>query len=205
MADVIAAKGPTETVERRWAVPVTSGDHAASVSLVASGVTASATLDVNEVVFTLSGGTTGATASIVVTVGTDLGNTIVETLYVPVVASGGSAITVNDIVSFALRKVTGIGEAPNAEQAAEALEKLTDMLEEWRVTGADVGAPRPLETSTVIYSPHAYISAIKNNLIVRLSDIYGPELVTPSVASAAVRGVQLIKSSKRVPKQPEYF
>lgn len=205
MADVLAAKGPTETVERRWAVPVTSGDYAASVSLTASGVTASAVLDSNEVVLTITGGTAGATASIVTTVGTDLGNTIVETLYVPVVASGGSAETVNDILSFALRKVTGIADTPNAEQSAEALEKLTDMIEEWRVTGADVGAPRPLETSTVIYSPHAYISAIKNNLIVRLSDIYGPELVTPSVATAAVRGLQLIKASKRTPQQPEYF
>lgn len=205
MADILAAKGPSETVERRWAVPVADGDHAASVALSASGVTASAELDRDEVVLTLSAGTAGATASVVVTVTTDDGNIHVETLYVPVVAPGGSAITVQDIVSFALRKAVGLGETPDADQAADGLERLSDMLEEWRVTGADVGAPRPLELTTILYAPHSHVSAIKNNLIVRLADQYGPELITPGVATAAVRGLQLVKSSKQPIPETEYF
>lgn len=191
MADYLAAIGPAETVERRWAAPVVDGDGAQSVALSVSGITATAELDGDEVVFTLSAGTLG-TAYVDVTVTTSAGSILVERLYIPVVANT-SGVTVQDIVSFALRKVTGSGETPDADQAADALERLADMLDEWRVTGADVGAPRPLTLPTVLYSPHSHVSAIKNNLIVRLSDLYGLE-ITPSVANAAVRGLQLVKA-----------
>lgn len=190
MADYLAAIGPAETVERRWAAPVVD-DGAQSVAVSASGITATAELDGDEVVFTLSAGTLG-TAHIDVTVTTSAGSILVERLYIPVVANT-SGVTVQDIVAFALRKVTGSGETPDADQAADALERLADMLEEWRVTGADVGALRPLTLSTTIYSPHSHISAIKHNLIVRLSDLYGSD-ITPSVANAAVRGLQLVKA-----------
>lgn len=190
MADYLAAIGPAETVERRWAAPVVD-DGAQSVAVSASGITATAELDGNDVVLTLSGGTLG-TAYVDVTVTTSAGSILVERLYIPVVANT-SGVTVQDIVSFALRKVTGSGETPDADQAADALERLADMLDEWRVTGADVGAPRPLTLPTVLYSPHSHVSAIKNNLIVRLSDLYGLE-ITPSVANAAVRGLQLVKA-----------
>lgn len=204
MAEILAAKGPSDTVERRWAVPVEDGDGVASVSISASGVTATAELDGNDVVLTISDGTAGSTASIVVTATTDQEFILADTLYIPVVAGDGAAITVQDVVSYALRKVTGLGETPDADQAADALEKLSDMLEEWRVTGADVGAPRPLALATVLYSPHSHISAIKNNLIVRLSDQYNRE-VTPSVAVAAVRGLQLIKTANQPISEAEYF
>lgn len=204
MAEILAAKGPSETVERRWAVPVEDGDGVASVSISASGVTATAELDGNDVVLAISDGTAGSTASIVVTATTDQEFILADTLYIPIVAGDGAAITVQDVVSYALRKVTGLGETPDADQAADALEKLSDMLEEWRVTGADVGAPRPLTLSTVLYSPHSHISAIKNNLIVRLSDQYNRE-VTPSVAVAAVRGLQLIKTANQPISEAEYF
>lgn len=204
MAEILAAKGPSETVERRWAVPVEDGDGVASVSISASGVTATAELDGNDVVLAISDGTAGSTASIVVTATTDQEFILADTLYIPVVAGDGAAITVQDVVSYALRKVTGLGETPDADQAADALERLSDMLEEWRVTGADVGAPRPLALATVLYSPHSHISAIKNNLIVRLSDQYNRE-VTPSVAVAAVRGLQLIKTANQPISEAEYF
>lgn len=202
MADYLDAMGPTETVERRWPVPVTDGDHASSVGLTASGVTAAAVLDDNDVVLALSAGTIG-TASIVVTVTTDAGAILVQTLYLPVIASA-SGVTVRDIVDFALRKVSGIGEEADADQAADALERLGDMLEELRVTGADVGAPSPLTLDTVIYSPPSHISAIKNNLIVRLSDLY-PFEITPAVATAAVRGMQLIKNANLSLAPVEYY
>lgn len=205
MADYLDAKGPDETVERRWPSPVEASDGAASVNIVASGVTATAELgDDNEVVLTLSGGTAGQTAYIDVTVTSNAGFILADRLYLPVLAKE-AGVSVQDIISFALRKVTGLGEAPDADQAADALEKLADMLEEWRVTGADVGSPSPLELTTTIYSPASHISAIKNNLIVRLSDMYGAEIVTPSVAVAAVRGLQLIKSSKRALAETEFF
>lgn len=205
MADYLAAKGPDETVERLWPAPVEASDGAATVNVVASGVTVTAELnDDDDVVLTISGGTAGQTAYIDVTVTSNAGFILADRLYLPILATT-AGVTAQDIVSFALRKVTGLGETPDADQAADGLEKLSDMLEEWRVTGADVGAPHPLTLATVIYSPASHISAIKNNLIVRLSDQYGPELITPGVATAAVRGLQLIKTSKRPFADVEYF
>lgn len=193
MADYLAAIGPNETAERRWASPVEASDGAARVSIVASGITATAKLDGDDVVLTLSGGTAGQTAYIDVTVTSNDGFILADRLYVPILATT-AGVTAQDIVNFAMRKIVGNGETPDGAQASDALERLADMLEEWRVTGADVGAARPLSLSTTIYAPHSHISAIKNNLIVRLADIYNTE-VTPGVAVAAVRGLQLVKTA----------
>ena len=202
MADYLAAIGPAETVERTWSAPVQDGDSAQSVSASASGVTATAELDGNDVVLTLSAGTIG-TAYVDVTVTTDGGLILKERLYIPVITTV-SGVTVQDIVAFALRKQTGIGETPDADQAQDALERLTDMIEEWRITGADIGAPYPLTLPTVIYSPPSHVAAIKFNLVVRLADIYGGE-ITPTVATAAVRGLQLVKNANLAAKSVEYF
>lgn len=205
MADYLAAIGPDETVERRWTCPIEDGDGAASVVVSGTNVTVTAELDGNDVVLTLSGGTEGATAYIDVTVTTDQEFILADRLYVPVLAKAGASVTVQSIIEFALRKIVGIGETPDADQASDALERLGDMLEEWRITGADIGAPRPLTLSTVLYSPHSHISAIKNNLIVRLADIYNGGEVTPGVAVAAVRGLQLIKTANQPVSETEYF
>ncbi len=199
MADFLAAKTPAETVERRW-----QSNGAQSVSIAATGITATALVDGDEIVFTLSDGTAGQTAYIDVTVVAD-GETRINRIYVPIVATGHAASTVQDVVNFALRKITGISETPDAEQANDAVERLTDMLEVWRVTGADIGAPRPLSLSTVLYAPHSHLSAIKNNLIVSLSDIYGADALTASVIEAARRGLQLVKMANQPFAEAEYF
>lgn len=194
MADFLTAKGPSEVVQRRWPAPVDSDDGAASVAVVASGVTATATLEGDEVVLAISGGTAAATGSIAVTVTTSQGRTLIETLYIPVVAPGAAADTAQEIINFALRKVAGVGEDPSAEQADDALERLSDMLEQWRIGGADVGAPRPLTTATVIYCPQGFMSAIKNNLIVQLADLYDAQL-SPVTVQNARAGLSLIKQA----------
>jgi hypothetical protein len=194
MAHFFALKAPTEVVERRWTVPVDDDDGAESVVLSASGVTVDAnSFEGNELVLTLSGGTTATTGSITATVTTSQGRVLVETLYIPVIVSTSSAATVEDVISFALRKIYGIGETPPAGAAEHARECLADMLELWRQTGADVGATRPITTSTVIYAPDSYLSAIKNNLIVQASEVFDRP-ITPTVAMNAARGLQHIKT-----------
>ena len=193
MADFLALKAPTEVVSRRWPVPVDSDDTAQSVVCSGSGVTVDASsIEGDELVLTLSGGTDGQTASIVATITTARGRILVETLYIPVAVSTSSAATVQDIASFALRKIFGLGEAPDAEATADAVERLSDMLEEWRASGADVGATRPLTASTVLYVPEHYLSAIKNNLIVQLADHYERQL-SPMVVRNAMAGLAHIK------------
>jgi hypothetical protein len=202
MAWFLAAKAPTEVVERRWTVPVDDGDTPSSASLSASGIT----IDLDEfegcdLVLTLSAGAANVTGSIVTTITTSRGRTLVETLYIPIVLSTSSATTVQDICSFALRKVFGIGEVPDAENMDDAIERLGDMLEAWRQSGADIGAPRPLESSTVIYCPQGHVSAVKNNLILQLADLYGMT-IAPVVALNARMGLAHVKAANMVEPRP---
>jgi hypothetical protein len=193
MAAFLAVKAPSEVVERRWTVPVGFGDSPESVAVSATSVTIDESgIECGEVVLTLSGGSAGETGSIIVTVTTSYGNTLVETLYIPVADSDSIAATARDIVAYALRRITGIAEEPTAEQAADGLERLSDMLEEWRATGADVGATRPLTLNSVIYCPESYLSAIKNNLILCIADVYGLD-VSPYVLRQAQNGLSHIK------------
>lgn len=195
MSDFLAAKGPSEVVQRRWTAPVDSDDGAQSVVATATGVTKdSVALEGDDVVLTLSAGSAAVTGSIAVTVTTSRGRTLIETLYIPIVAPGSTATTVRDIVYFALRKVVGIGEDPDADEAEDARERLQDMLELWRASGADVGATRPLDLNTVVYCPESFLSAIKNNLILQLADLYGSD-ISPVVARNASAGLAHIKQT----------
>lgn len=209
MAAILAQKAPTEVVERRWTVPVDDDDKPGSASLSASGITVDAdSIEDDELVLTLSGGTNGQTGSIVATITTQRGRTLVETLYIPVAVSTSSAATVQDICTFALRKVVGAGETPAAENMADAVERLGDMLEYWRGVGADVGAPRPLESSTVIYAPQSFLSAIKNNLILQVADLYGENFNPgPVVVQNARSGLAHIKQANlsNTRSGPDYY
>ena len=147
-----------------------------------------------------------ATGAITATITTSNGKTLVETLYIPIAVSTSAAATVQDICSFALRKVFGAGETPDAVNTSDAMERLGDMLEEWRMSGADVGAPRTLAASTVIYCPHSFMTAIKNNLILRVADLYDLN-VNAMVARLATSGLAHIKQ-KNLPETrsgPDYF
>jgi len=105
------------------------------------------------------------------------------------------AKTARQICEFALRKIFGVDETPSASNAADALERLNDMLALWAVTGANVGETLPLSLNDVLASPAAYIRGIENNLIIEVSDLYDLP-VTASVALAAKQGLQFIKMDK---------
>lgn len=189
MAQHLEAKGATETVERRHTLA-----DVASVSLSNTGITATATVEGDEVVFDLSGGTAGTTGVIAATFTMHSGETLVDTFYVPIVAPGATGMTVRDVCEFALRKVYGKDETPEASALEDALERLNDMLRGWAATGADVGATFPLLAGTVIYCKPEFQGAIKNNLIVQLADLYDLP-VGAIVGNNAARGLQLVKSA----------
>lgn len=160
--------------------------------------------DSQTVTFTISGGTSGQTASLAIVATTSDGQTLSETIYLPIIGPGVLAETVQDIVAFALRKVTGIGETPDADQAADALERLQDMLDYWRLTGADVGAPSPLALTSVVYCPDGYLLAIKYNLILQLADFYGFD-VSPVVVQNAAAGLAMVKAHNLPEDRPGVF
>lgn len=194
MADFLAAKTVSEVVQRRWAIPVDSDDGAVSVAVSASGVTVGAsTLEGNDLVLTLSAGTAAATGTIVATVTTSRGRTLIETLYIPIVQSAAQvADTARNYVEFALRKIIGNGETPSADEMTDALERLNAMIAEWRAGGADIGAAYPLVAESVIYCPDWAVSALRHNLLLECYALYDAEPTLNDVRHA-LRGMQLVK------------
>lgn len=194
MAAFLAAKVPAEVVERRWTVPVDSDDAPASASLSATGVTVGANeFQGNELVLTVSGGAAAATGSVVATITTDRGRTLVETLYIPVIASSAQiAATARDYVNFALRKIIGNGNDPDATELADALERLNALVALWREGGADIGAAFPITANTVIYCPDWAVTALRYNLLL---DCYSNYEAEPSAMDAmkARQGLALVK------------
>lgn len=207
MAHFLAAKAPSEVVQRRWAVPVDKDDGALSVATSASGVTVDEDgLEGDDLVLTLSAGVAAATGSVVATITTSRGRTLVETLYIPVVESAAQiAGTARDYCGFALRKIVGLGEDASSNELDDALEQLNSMIAAWRAGGADIGCAFPITANTVIYCPDWVADAIRYNLRVRVYSLYEQELAASDLKEA-VRGLQLVKH-KNLPdeRKAAYF
>lgn len=199
MAIYLKAKAPTAVVRYEWPVPVRDGDSLATfVPTVSSGT---AVIDSYETegdtgVLIVSGGTAGAVTVIALLATTDQGETIPDTAYLPVIASTNAlGNTGTDIASYILRKVTGNGEAPSADELNDCLERLSDMLATWRRQGADLGIPLPVTTATEFVCEDAFIQAVKANGILAVMDLYDNYNPSPIVVEQAKRGLQLIKST----------
>ncbi len=203
MAYQLAAKAPTEVVERRWPMPVPDGDGPLSVVLVDTDVTVDTNeFDGNELVLTISGGTAVTTGEIVATVTTQGGLVLVETLYIPIVASASEGQTAQDMCLFALRKIYGNGIDPDADAISDAMERLNDMLALWDASGARTGATHPLISSTALNVPSAFLMGIKYNLTLRLADHYGRQL-SPEIVKHASVGLAQIKQANVADDRPQ--
>lgn len=204
MAYFFEAKTANDAKTYTFAPDLPDGDDIESFSTVASGVTIaiSEEIDGNNIQYRLSGGTAGQTGRLTVTVTTTGGDTLEYTVYIPIVASAAQiADTARSYIEFALRKITGIGETPDADELDDALERLNALVARWRAGGADIGAPFPLTAASVIYCPDWAVSALRYNLMVECADLYGAEL-TPFQYDAARRGLQLVKH-KNLPTERE--
>lgn len=179
MAQLWEPKGATEAVDRRWHIDLAPDDAISTVSVSATGVTATAGHQYDDAVITLSGGVAGVEGVVLVTVVTSGGLSFVDTFYIPIRASTIlRTVTVLDVCSFALRKITGDGETPTAEQMTVALEYLVELLTHWRFSGADVGVSGSLVASDTLDVPDDYIPAVKWNLRLQVHNHYGADLST---------------------------
>jgi|SRR5690606_33674833 len=187
-------KAPGDIVRYVWKPPFRDGDGLSSFSSSVSGAVIDAEeADGDEIVFYVSGGAAGATAIFTLVANTNEAETLTETIYLPIVASSSAfADTAEDIITFALKPVVGLGETASSDEIADALEMLNGMLAQWKGEGADVGATLPLLTSTVIYAPDSWLWAIKNNLRVVVAEQYG-RMVSPVTGRLAAIGLQQIK------------
>jgi hypothetical protein len=197
MALTLSAKDPQEVVRYAWAPALADGDGIASFTLTETGCTIDSEEIVGcEVVFFVSGGAAGTIGSIVATAVTNDGETLEDTLYLPIQASSlAFDDTAQDIVSFALRKVKGVRGTASAGEASDALERLNQMLAAWRLKGADVGAMLPLALVSRLYCEDAFLDAIKANLVLKLADLYGFQ-PAPTTIMEARQGIALIMNAK---------
>lgn len=202
MALTWTAKAPGAVYRYSWTPALADGDGLASYTVSASGATIdSEALDGEAVVLFVSGGTAATTATFTFTAVSDQGEEFSEKVYLPIVAPDATGMTVRDVCEFALRKVYGKDETPEASALSDARERLDDMLRAWGWTGADVGASFPLADASVLYVRPEFQQAIKANLILEIADLYDLP-ISIKTAQNALRGMQLIKSANLSDDRP---
>lgn len=177
-----------------------------SVSIAVTSGTVTATSDVygDTATITVTGGADGVEQTLTLTA-TAGDETFVETVYISIEASTNRlANTVRDVCLFALRKVSGIAEEPEADELADAIERLNDMVAGYRVTGADMGLSLPLVEADVLKVPdHAY-RALKLNLRNELHEFYG-EPLTQTMVMDARNALAVVKNANLTHRAPDYF
>lgn len=191
-----------------WSPALVDGDGISSFMLTGTGVTVSSSQQVEDGIgMYLFGGSSGTVATIAATAITSFGETLTETIYVPISGPGNSFTdTAQDVVDFALRPIVGISGTATTDERADALEWLNGMLAQWAVQGADTGVVVPLALSDTIYANDSWVLAIKNNLRVYVAEQYGRQ-VAPATLMAANRGLGVIKNARRSiePLRAEYY
>lgn len=178
MAMTWDAKAPGDVSRYVWTPVLVDGDSVASYTASASGATIDAdSLEDDAVVVFVSGGTAATTATFTLSAVTTEGETLTETIYLPIIASTVAfGYTAREIVAFALRKITGDDATPTAAQSANALEMLGDMLAMWKRGGIDAGMVLPLTLDTVLYVDDGFAIALKYNLRLAVHAHYGAEI-----------------------------
>jgi hypothetical protein len=196
MAQHWTAKAPSDVVERTWTPKEGEGVSSRTLTVSTGTATLSSEIQGEDILVTVTGGASDVTQIIAASAVLGNGETITETIYIPVIATANDfAYTGQDICDFALRKITGNGVTADASELDDALERLSDMLAAWKGQGADLGVVLPVVNATVFYISDEFASAIKHNLILELADLYE---YAPSarVIDNARRGLQQVKTAK---------
>lgn len=178
------------TVERYWFPDVPANDGLSSVTASASGITVTAAIRERFVVATVSDGVAETPGTVTLTLTTDDGLVLTQSFRIGIRDSAQLAATARDVVYFAMKKIAGRGEDPEATELDDGLEVLNAMLMEWRIDGLDLGIG-VLSAATTLAVPDEFLTAIKYNLRVLLEGEYGSE-TSAFDARMAVRGKDLV-------------
>lgn len=176
METALESKAPADTTRYEWEPRLTRNDviTAASVVVASGTVAVSGTeTDSNAVVFFVAGGAAGETARLTASATTFEGETITETLLLPVRSSDTILNnTASDVCNFALRKIVGNNASASASELEDALERLNDMIAMWRIQSLDIGITKKLVASDTLAIPDAFIMALKFCLRLDLHEFY---------------------------------
>lgn len=204
MALTWTAKAPAAVRKYEWAPSPDTALDTVSVVVTSGTVTVTGEVKGDTAVFTATGGSAGVVQVLTVTA-TSGDETFSDTVYLPIEATTNRlGYTVRDICLFALRKIAGVGETPDADELADAVERLNDRVALWRRTGADIGVDLPLvEGDTLNIADHAYL-ALKLQLRNELHEFYGTPLTQSDVMDARA-ALAVVKNSFIVHRAPGYF
>lgn len=204
MALTWTAKAPAAIRKYEWTpLPGTPLDSV-SVAVSSGTVTVTGEAEGDTAVFTVSGGADGVVQVLAVSARTG-DETLSDTVYLPVeAATNRLGYTVRDICLFALRKIAGVGEVPDADELADALERLNDRVALWRRTGADLGVTLPLAEGDVLNITDSAYLALKLQLRNELHEFYGHPLTQSDVLDARA-ALAAVKNSFIVHRAPGYF
>lgn len=196
MALTWTAKPSGATYRYTWSPALADGDSITSYTASVSGATLEASqAEDTDIVFYVAGGTAGTTATFTLSADTADGETLTETIYLPItVSTVALGYTAQDIISFALRKITGDGEDPTAEQADNALEMLNDMLALWQLSGIPTGSIYPLTLASSFQAPDGFVWAVKYGLRLLVHAHYGAD-ISPVDASMAEEGKRALSNA----------
>lgn len=209
MALNLASKSPTGVIRYSWSPPVLGNDSVSSATLIVTAGTVvidSYGLNDEGVFFYASGGALGETSIITASAETADGETLTETLYLPIRPSTNAfSATVADILTFALRPVIGLSATATADELEDARENFDDLLAFWAGQGADLQVKLPTVTGDTLYVPDYAINALKTGLRVRLCGLYSKPVDIEDFKSAQ-RGLQQIKMTLLPTiRENEYF
>lgn len=197
-------KAPTEVSEYPWVPKPDAGVDSATPVVTTGTATIVAEIAGDTVTLRITGGAAGVVQVFTVTaiVGYE---TLVETFYLPVETSVNRlAYTARDVCLFALRKIVGNGEEPTADELADALERLNDMVAMWRETGADMGLPLPLLGASSLYISDSEYSALKLNLRNACHEFYGEALSQQNVIEAR-QAKAVVMNARIVHRAAEFY
>jgi hypothetical protein len=95
------------------------------------------------------------------------------------------------VVTDALRNigVLGVTDTPDAEQGADGVRKLNELMASLAADGVDLGYAQSSSTADTIVLPLEHVSTVKALLSLRMAPIYGAEIPL-AVASSADAGYQ---------------
>lgn len=180
------------TYRLTWTVPVIDGDSVSSAVLAVSDGDAaidSYTVDGNDVIAVVSGGTAGTLTTIDASAVTGDGETLTETIYLPIVASDAQTVTARDVCDYALRKIVGVGNDADAAELDDAMESLRGLLARFSI------GPVPAAASSEMGLPDDYIQPLKAMLRKVVSDTYEKPL-TQTEQQAAIEGERFLLARK---------
>lgn len=203
MAVYWPAKAAADTVIRYW-TPIEGSGVASVVWVVSSGgVTLSDTgYEGDTVNTTITGGTNATPAVITATATMGDGQIITETLYLPIYATTQKLDeTVRDVCNYALRIVTGIAEVADADQLSDAMERFDGMVAT-HFAGLDISLPSAAADALKV--PDYAIAALRNNLVLELSPIYGFQ-PSPLTIRQASTGLSAVKMGLRPVRSVEFY